>query len=167
MSTPANPTCRSAGRSERLCHLTNGRGGPAASWVVTTFDGGGRPLSRAFGNKQMTREKDLIRLLLLHLEGAEDVSSDLSRYSDDQVRYHRAILQDAGLITTEMYYDIGVSPAALIRTRLTWQGHDFLDSVRDSRIWSAVKQRIAGLASWTLPILADIAKDEIRKRVGL
>lgn len=45
----------------------------------------------------MKRDMDLIRLILLKLEGKENVNSDLAEYTKNQVNYHKALLLEAGL----------------------------------------------------------------------
>jgi hypothetical protein len=50
---------------------------------------------------------------------------------------------------------------------LTWNGHEFLDSVRDTGIWAKVKERAAKLPSAPLSILAGIAVAEVKKHLGL
>jgi hypothetical protein len=52
-------------------------------------------------------------------------------------------------------------------SRLTWKGHEFLDDIRDSGIWEKTKKRLSGLPSVSLSIVAEIAKAEIKKHLGL
>ena len=42
----------------------------------------------------MKRDFDLVRLLLIELEGEEEV--DLSSYTPEQVNYHKALVKEAG-----------------------------------------------------------------------
>lgn len=44
----------------------------------------------------MKRDLDLIRLLLINQEGKEKV--DLSQYTEDQIRYHQALLINAHFV---------------------------------------------------------------------
>lgn len=44
----------------------------------------------------MRRDMDLVRLLLLQVEGEE--APDLSAYTNEQQIYHKALLIDAGLV---------------------------------------------------------------------
>jgi hypothetical protein len=32
-------------------------------------------------------------------------------------------------------------------SKLTWKGHEFVDTIRDSGIWNSVKERLKGLPS--------------------
>lgn len=113
----------------------------------------------------MKLDMDLVRVLLLHIEDPNS-NVDLGKYSEEQKSYHRRILQESGLITTTEYHDTRISAGTLIETRLTWQGHDFLDSVRDDSVWNRVKDRMRTAAAWTFGILVEVAKDEVKKRLG-
>jgi Hypothetical protein (DUF2513) len=52
-------------------------------------------------------------------------------------------------------------------SKLTWQGHEFLDNVKDHDIWSKTKERVKGLPGVAITVVAEIAKAEIMKRLGL
>jgi hypothetical protein len=39
--------------------------------------------------------------------------------------------------------------------RLTWEGHEFLDATRDSKVWKLAKEKVLKPgASWTFSLLA-------------
>lgn len=86
----------------------------------------------------MRRDFDLIRLLLQEIEGVEDVS-DLSKYTKDQQLYHSCLLIEAGLVHGTIVVDQNSNPAHARISRLTWDGHEFLDMTRDPSIWNKVK----------------------------
>jgi hypothetical protein len=48
-----------------------------------------------------------------------------------------------------------------VARKLTWAGHDFLDSVRDPKIWRATKDRVKEAGGFTIEILAASAKEII------
>jgi hypothetical protein len=48
---------------------------------------------------------------------------------------------------------------------LTWAGHDFLDSVRDSEIWRATKEGAQKAGGFSLELLAALAKGLIKKKI--
>lgn len=50
----------------------------------------------------MKRDFELIRLLLLELEGEESV--DLSSYTPEQVNYHKALIKEAGFAEGKIHY---------------------------------------------------------------
>ncbi len=96
----------------------------------------------------MERELDLLRqiLLLCEREGHPDKILDWtelheSGYSDALIHYHLLLLEDVNYVvlnvtetTQSDYYDV---------VRMTSQGHDYLDSIRDPAIWSKTKKSLA------------------------
>jgi len=91
----------------------------------------------------MRRDFELIRLLLLELEGEESI--DLSSYSADQMNYHKALIKEAGFAEGNIHYpsthrtDV---PDRAILKRLTWDGHEFLDKAKNEKVWNKAKALI-------------------------
>ena len=121
----------------------------------------------------MQRDMDLVRDLLLRLEA--DPLLDGTRWiclepselgfggrSAEEVGYHLTLLIEAGFIDGQ----VGIESLPILR-RLTWQGHEFLDSIRDPDIWAKTKERTKGLTSVGLAFIWEIAKAEIRTKLGL
>ena len=91
----------------------------------------------------MKRDIDLIRQILLELEekGAYTnwMDIDIEDYSPEQIDYHLELMVEAGLIsvrTSEKEY------SRQLPLRLTWEGHEFLDAVRNEPQWHKVKESI-------------------------
>ena len=85
----------------------------------------------------MKREMELIRQILLEIEkrpydqGLIDL--EIPGYTSSQVSYHVLLLKDAGLIEA---IDFSTFAGPDWRpSRLTWQGHEFLDASRDEGRW--------------------------------
>jgi hypothetical protein len=127
----------------------------------------------------MKRDMDLVRKLLIQLEDMplspgsivtmdyDDPSLTIDGYTTDQVHYHLDLIVEAGLV------DIGGRGAigAFMFRRLTYAGHDFLDSVRDDKIWAMTKKGAAAAGGFTMDLLVALAKGlvkkEIEKRTGI
>jgi hypothetical protein len=61
-----------------------------------------------------------------------------------QVGYHMMLLSEAGLIEGKFLKSSGGDGAiatALAR-KLTWQGHEFLDKIRDPSMWGKIKAKV-------------------------
>ena len=86
----------------------------------------------------MRRDFDLIRLLLQQIEGVENVD-DLSNYTDAQQLYHSCLLIEGGLVHGNIMVGQNGDPVGTRVSRLTWDGHEFLDITRDPSVWSKVK----------------------------
>ena len=93
----------------------------------------------------MKRDIDLIRNILLRLEGLETPREwldpdNFEGYDDGIISYHFEILGEAGLIKAENNTTIGVPIKFNWRAmRLTWAGHDFLEAMRGDTRWKKVK----------------------------
>ena len=46
-------------------------------------------------------------------------------------------------------------------------GHEFVDSIRDPVVWANVKERIKGLPSVAITVVAQLALAEMKKRLHL
>jgi hypothetical protein len=92
----------------------------------------------------MKRNWDTIRDLLTKLEECT-IPSDMLRLSSfpveraAEISYHMEILFEAGLVDGQMSKTIGPGPYDFFATRLTWNGHEFLDSIRSDTIWNKTK----------------------------
>lgn len=115
----------------------------------------------------MKRDMELIRLLLLEQE--EDAKpAELSKYDERLQVYHVALLIDAGLVIGDLLPDSDGNPRGAAVIRLTWAGHEFLDTIRDPSIWQSAKDKVLKPgASWTFGILVEFAKQEAMRRLGM
>ena len=62
--------------------------------------------------------------------------------------------------------------AKLLHIRgLTWEGHDFLDTVRDPDVWKRTKEGASKMGGWTFGLLKDLGtaylKHVAKERLGL
>lgn len=94
----------------------------------------------------MTRDMDLCRKILFAIEEryVDVVIYNLSieGYSMAQVAYHCKILYEARLLSDygaqyadDHIYSFGVGS-------LTWEGHEFLDKIREDTVWNKTKSVI-------------------------
>ena len=119
----------------------------------------------------MKRNLDLIRNILFAVESSNSIDAcltlnGLSKLHSDQelILYHVFLLDDAGFI-------IGIidetAPYVSI-TRLTNEGHDYLDTIRDDSVWKQTKStlgKISGSAS--LEVVKTIASKLALTFLGL
>lgn len=126
----------------------------------------------------MTRDMDLIRHLLILLEakpGPELLKvSDIEAegYSPSVIQYHLNLMYQAGLINGE---DVRSSTSSrLIKVMpfdLTWQGHEFLEHIRDPEIWRQAKAGASRAGTASIEFIWGMAKvllkNTIRQHTGL
>ncbi|MBR1270457.1 DUF2513 domain-containing protein [Bradyrhizobium sp. AUGA SZCCT0222] len=124
----------------------------------------------------MTRNMDTIRTLLLRLEalpiptGAPFVlidgnSEGVKVLADEDPRdltYHLGLLKDKGLITSPGTNNMD---SRIRFSGLSWDGYDFLDSVRDDKIWLKTKGAVERAGGFTLDLIIDLAKGFLKKQI--
>ena len=121
----------------------------------------------------MRRQMDLIRALVLKIEDHESARAPeeiaVEGYSVAQVEYHKALLIEAGFavgIPTEGLSDDD-EPECFIE-RLTWDGHEFADSVRSDTVWNKVKVKVNEAAgSVPISVVAALAASYVKQKLGL
>lgn len=114
----------------------------------------------------MKRDMGIIRGALIALEA----DSDLRQVCDDDelLKYHLRLAIEGGLLRGNIAEYAGGYQILLNDCPITNAGHDFLDAIREDTIWRKVLTRIAGVAgSVGVDVLTEIAKDELRRRLGL
>lgn len=126
----------------------------------------------------MKRNLDLMREILLMRENSQKYvvsAEDIDNENLLEVNYNISLLSDAGYIVIEpvlyriIYDGDRQIPAELYGIiRLTNSGHDYLDSVRDPKIYNEVKSKLKStIESVPLEVIVDVAKTIILKSIGL
>lgn len=130
----------------------------------------------------MKRDLDLIIQLLEFLETREEHGilkvAPIEGYDDGTIRYHQALLADAGFVTSEKIVS-KTTPDRVIEAYpfdLTWRGHEFLASIRQEQVWEQLKQQFGrNLREAPIETLFQVAKSvgvavaerRIRNALGL
>ena len=84
----------------------------------------------------MNRDMDLARGLLLQVTNSELQSAE---WGEKEI-YHLKMLSDVGFIEGIAFkHLLDGWIAAPSRPRLTWHGHEFLDTIREKSVWDKVK----------------------------
>lgn len=120
---------------------------------------------------------DLIRQVLLLVEGREyawflrpsgqeGLPEGLSDRGFIEVDYHVALLVEADYLDA-----LRLKSGGWQVSRLTWKGHEFLDTVREDAVWAETKNQARKAGGWGVGLLLDIGKAvvkaEAKKRLGL
>ena len=115
----------------------------------------------------MKREMDLIRQILLEVERqpftGKVIELGIEDHSSEEVSYHIMLLQEAGLIEAvnlSSHTNLIWKPV-----RLTWQGYEFLEAVKDDARWNRVKDIMGNAGGYVFEVAKAIAvallKDQI------
>lgn len=125
----------------------------------------------------MRRDLGLIRELLLKLEpisGAHawqhiysnDPRIQVEERTPDEIEYHLQLLVEQGFVERPR----SGAMEGIVFKRLTWAGHDYLDAVRDPKIWGKTKEATEKVGSWTFEIVKELARGYIKselQKIGL
>ena len=137
----------------------------------------------------MRRDWELVRTILFGVEGLDDISAvyvpdDLpaalqrATPEEDKARFfkhyeHVALLVEAGLIegTNGGTYVLDGSRKRfeVIRPiRLTWQGHEFLDSIRSDQVWNQIQAKTVDKGgALSFEVIKELAVGFIKSAVNL
>lgn len=113
----------------------------------------------------MQRDFDLIRAILIDAESHPpgEYTLKIPGHDSKTVAAHVEILLEAGLLKGKV-----VAPGKAYIFRLTWDGHEFLDSIKESATWetikATVKDKTGGL---TYDLLKELLKALGRDALGL
>lgn len=124
----------------------------------------------------MKLDKDLVREILLAVEASahspeESVTISLGNRTPQEVSYHVMLLNEAGfLIGKDASFMEDVFPVWQVK-RLTYRGHEFLDTVRDGEVWrrtkaGAEKAGVAGLGV-LLELGKAYGKEVLKEKLGI
>lgn len=87
----------------------------------------------------MKRDMELIKNIMLEIE-AGTFKNLIEDYEEQQVLYHVKLLLDAKLISGKYYNDkLSKEYGVILSPSLTWQGHDFIDILRDDSKFKVLK----------------------------
>lgn len=121
----------------------------------------------------MRRDMDLVRRILLKAEESTEEQGragwlKLDGYDQMTVARHVQLLKEAGLAEAHVLTGDGVAPQAALVFRLTWEGHDFLDAVRNDTVWAKTKQLLKEKGgSGSFEIIKAIAISYAKAQLGL
>lgn len=92
----------------------------------------------------MKRNWELIRTILMTIEATSDSKflrlSDFDHPNKHEITYHVSLLIDAGLIDATINKTMSLEAHDFLIRGLTWEGHEFIDSIKNDSIWDKVKE---------------------------
>ena len=124
----------------------------------------------------MKRDMDLVREILLATEASDRdprayVDLAIAGRSGQEIAYHVQLLGEADLLVVQDLQTVGRDGYKLMPKRLTWKGHEFLDTIRDPEVWRKTKigaEQVGGFSLDILPALAKgFLKEQIKNATGI
>lgn len=111
----------------------------------------------------MKRDMDLIRALLTQIEDSDSVHLDT--YTKEQILYHKNLLLEANLVHGKTLHGDDQILVVMI-DRLTWEGHEFLDAIRDENIWQQTKDSVEKISGAPIVIIKEVAINIARTTIN-
>ncbi len=122
----------------------------------------------------MKRDIELVLKILQQLEERDEISiiqrMEVAGYDDRVVAYHIRRVYEAGLLDAEAVTS-STTQTRLINVLpfgITWEGHEFLDSMRDEKVANAVRKRLGNkLSEVPFKLIQELALSVGRGEIGL
>lgn len=92
----------------------------------------------------MKRDMELIRRLLFLIEEQNDDQKELKLPEDidrQTMVYHLKLLEQAGYVKNNI--DYADDEPYWINSSLTWEGYEFLDSIKNESVWGKIKETLS------------------------
>ncbi len=131
----------------------------------------------------MKRDLDVIRDILLHVEETgwgviePDELAKALKLDKETINYQLKLLYQAGYIEAAIIRGKeGIAHSKKIQRdedyilfvkpwELTWEGHEYLDAVRDPEIWNKTKESAKEIGNFGIDTLKSIAKGFIKTKI--
>lgn len=124
----------------------------------------------------MKLDHDFARVLMLEIESSEEPTgldeapaeqlAKANGLNRAQLAYTVDKLQEAGFINGKTHWS-GDEPYIVLPGNLTYQGHEYLDTVRSPKIWKESKSVAAKVGTVSLDLMGQIAGSLLSKALGL
>ncbi|AZB66696.1 DUF2513 domain-containing protein [Staphylococcus pseudintermedius] len=125
----------------------------------------------------MELNHDCVRLLLLEIEANKNLGEPLteynfkdnivfSEYGFETVMYTLLKLKEAEFINAQFSWSSGKIIAWIIND-ITWEGHEFLDNIRDNNTWKEVKRLVSKTSSMSLTLMSKLAVQYLSQKFNL
>lgn len=102
---------------------------------------------------------ELIREILMWMEDHDERLISLNGFkmiggSTEVTFGHLRMLETAGFVENPKGHSVGI----------TWEGHEFLEKIRDPEIWKKTKEGASKLNSWGVKLLGEMATGFIKAK---
>lgn len=126
----------------------------------------------------MKLDHDCVRDVLIYIEDKHKMGSflhlddfldakELHKYDPDEIKYVLLKLLEAKYIeASPPAYSNGIL-VEFSCGGLSWDGHQFLENIKDPKIWKKTKKAASKVASASLTILSSLAASILSKYLGI
>lgn len=121
----------------------------------------------------MKRNMELVRKILIYMsENSRDFNVEwgeaIPGYSREEILHHVHLMGEGNLVNTINATTLNDALPLAYPMSITWNGHEFLDAIRDPSVWEKANASVikpAGGVAFT--VLLEWAKAEALRRIGL
>lgn len=92
-------------------------------------------------------------------------AKELSKYNPEEIKYTLAKLSETNYLHDKINWNNN-EIAEYYTGALTWDGHKFLDTIRDNEVWSKTKQITSRFASVSISMIESIASQVISNLIA-
>lgn len=86
---------------------------------------------------------------------------ELTGFSNEDYIYTCLKLKEANLINAATQYYMDEPFPKINISSITWEGHKFLDNIRDDNVWKNTKSVLSKFTSTSISIISDVASQVI------
>ena len=126
----------------------------------------------------MKFNQECVRDILLYLEENLTINNSIAfpsdikeslllKYSKDDLLYTVKILLNKKLILGDDNFNYATGMYTANIESLSFDGHSFLDNIRDNQVWSKSKKILSAFKSVSIEIISQVATNVIYKKLGL
>jgi len=149
-----------AGESPALGFFVSGIPSTLDVRTCSAAELGANICSRIIRDATMKLDKELVREILLAVEAHDEAQGWMTLViegrSHKDVSYHVMLLDEAGLLSAISLG--GLNHFEWQPKRLTYQGHEFLDTIRDGEVWRRTKEGAEKVGGASLGVLIELGK---------
>lgn len=120
----------------------------------------------------MKLNHDCIRSVMLYLEENLKITSiidtkdiNLPEYTQEDIDYSVSKLIEANYLDGNINRFITGTYFINVKS-ITWEGHQFLNNVRDSKVWSNTKSKLSSFSSVSINIMSQVAASVITQMIN-
>ena len=120
----------------------------------------------------MKLNHDCIRELMLYIEENLELGemidmsiTTISDFSEEDTIYSAVKLHEAGYLSGDVVQTLGGEYRAMIRG-ITWEGHKFLDTIRDNQVWSHTKTVLSKVSSASISFTSSVASQVLTNLIS-
>lgn len=112
----------------------------------------------------MKRDMEIIRRIALAVEEVKPgyALTFLDDITDTAFAMHALWMQEAGLVQANIQEFASGAPASVRIRRLTWAGCEFVDAIRDDKLW---KRAMAHVSKSDMSFTFDVLKEWLKKEI--